>query len=320
MLAIICSLRVAAVPTSAAEPPSASPIEKKESAHKGGVVTEEAKKYWAYQPIKRPPVPEVAEKTWVANPIDAFILAKLEAKGLKPAPAVEPIALIRRVTYDLTGLPPTPEEVADFVKASAIAPQAAYEKLIDRLLASPHYGEKWGRHWLDVVHYAETNGYERDDPKLFVWRYRDYVIRSFNGDKPFDRFIKEQLAGDELDRNDPDCIIATGYYRLGLFDDEPADSMLARFDELDDWVATTGQAFLAMTMNCARCHEHKIDPIPHADYYRLLAFFQDVRPYSNMRDPRSTNSLSDITPANMRAKPTTANCGSGRNGRRKHHA
>jgi Protein of unknown function (DUF1553)/Protein of unknown function (DUF1549)/Planctomycete cytochrome C len=267
--------------------------------HKGGVVTEEAKKYWAYQPIKRAEVPQVASKAWVSNPIDAFILTRLEAKGLKPAAPADPIALIRRVTFDLTGLPPTPAEVDSFVKDYASSPQSAYEALVDRLLASPHYGEKWGRNWLDVVHYAETNGYERDSAKPFVWRFRDYVIRSFNDDKPFDRFIKEQLAGDEIDRNDPDCIIATGYYRLGLFDDEPADREQARFDELDDWVATTGQVFLGMTLNCARCHEHKIDPLPHADYYRLLAFFQDVRHYSDARDVNST-SLTDVTPLNMR--------------------
>ncbi len=267
---------------------------------KGGVVTEEAKKYWAYQPIRRPAVPTVADKTWGSNPIDAFILAKLEAKGLRPAAPADPIALIRRVTYDLTGLPPTPAEVDSFLKASSASPAAAYEALIDRLLASSRYGERWGRNWLDVVHYAETNGYERDSAKPFVWRFRDYVIRSFNDDKPFDRFIKEHLAGDELDRNDPDCIVATGYYRLGLFDDEPADRDQARFDELDDWVATTGQVFLGMTLNCARCHEHKIDPIPHADYYRLLAFFQDVRHFSEARDVSSSTAFTDITPQNKR--------------------
>ncbi len=266
---------------------------------KGGGVTEEAKKYWCYQPIKRPAQPEIVNKSWAKSPIDAFILAKLEAKNLTPAGPAEPIALIRRVTYDLTGLPPTPEEVDAFTKEFATAPQAACEKLVDRLLASPHYGEKWARHWLDLVRYAETNGYERDGPKPHAWRFRDYVIRSFNADKPYDRFIKEQLAGDELDRNDPDCIIATGYYRLGLWDDEPADRELARFDELDDWVATTSQVFLGMTMNCARCHEHKIDPIPHADYYRMLAFFQDVRRYDPNPGPRSAG-LTDITPAEKR--------------------
>lgn len=266
---------------------------------KGGVVTEEAKNYWAYRPLQRPAEPTVKNRDWVRNPIDAFLLAKLEAKGLTPAAPADRVALIRRVTYDLTGLPPTPEDVEAFVKDRS---PDAYEKLIDRLLATPQYGEKWGRHWLDLVRYAETNGYERDGPKPFAWRFRDYVIRSFNADKPYDQFVREQLAGDEMPGYNPDAIIATGYYRLGLWDDEPADPKLARYDELDDWVATTAQTFLGMTMNCARCHEHKIDPIPHADYYRLLAFFQDVQRYSNNRDVRSSFNLSDITAPEKRQK------------------
>jgi mono/diheme cytochrome c family protein len=265
--------------------------------HSGGVVTAEAKKYWAYQPVQRPAVPEVKNKSWVQNSVDAFVLAKLEAKGLSPAPTADKVALLRRATYDLTGLPPTPEEVDAFVKDTA---PDAYEKLIDKLLASPHYGEKWGRHWLDLVRYAETNGYERDGPKPFAWRYRDYVIRSFNADKPYDRFLLEQLAGDEIDRDNPEAIIATGYYRLGLWDDEPADPKQARFDEFDDLVATTSQVCLAMTMNCARCHDHKIDPIPQKDYYRLLAFFRDIPPFSDSRNTESRNNLTDISPPDER--------------------
>jgi len=256
---------------------------------------EPASKYWAYRPVLKPSAPNVNDRAWVRNPIDAFILARLEAKGLTPAKPAGPGVLIRRVTYDLTGLPPKPEEIDAFVTDYEANPQAAYEKLIDRLLASPHYGEKWGRHWLDVVRYAETNGYERDGPKPFVWRYRDYVIKSFNDDKPFDLFVREQIAGDELPGFKPDQIIATGFYRLGLWDDEPADHLQARYDELDDLVATTGQVFLGMTMNCARCHDHKIDPIPQKDYYRLLAFFQDVQRFSNNRDVRSAANLTDIS-------------------------
>jgi hypothetical protein len=264
----------------------------------GGRAAEDPRNYWAYRPVHRPDVPTVKDTGWVRNPIDAFILAKLEAKGLTPAAPADRVTLIRRATYDLTGLPPTPEEVDRFVKDQS---PDAYEKLIDRLLASPHYGEKWGRHWLDLVRYAETNGYERDGPKPFAWRFRDYVIRSFNADKPYDRFIREQLAGDEIDRNDPDCVTATGYYRLGLWDDEPADPEQARFDEYDDIVATTAQVFLAMTMNCARCHDHKIDPIPQKDYYSLVAFFRDVPRYSNTRDVRSAANLTDISPPDLRA-------------------
>jgi Protein of unknown function (DUF1553)/Protein of unknown function (DUF1549)/Planctomycete cytochrome C len=260
-------------------------------------ITEADRHYWAYRPVQRPALPKVKNSAWVKNGIDAFILAKLEEKGLKPNPPADPVALVRRVYYDLTGLPPTPEQVDAFVKAPS---PAAWEKLIDRLLASPHYGEKWGRHWLDLVRYAETNGYERDGPKPFAWRYRDYVIRSFNDDKPYDRFIREQLAGDEIERNDPDCIIATGYYRLGLWDDEPADPLQARFDGFDDIVATTSQVFLGMTMNCARCHDHKIDPILQKDYYGMVAFFRDIQPYSNTRNPASSFNLTDITPPEKR--------------------
>lgn len=262
--------------------------------HQGGVVTPEARKYWAYQPVKRPPVPDVQNKAWGRNPVDAFILAKLEAKGLPPAPPADKTALVRRVYYDLIGLPPTPDEADAFVRDQA---PDAYEKLIDKLLASPHYGEKWGRHWLDLVRYAETNGYERDGPKPFAWRYRDYVIRSFNDDKPYDRFLLEQLAGDEIDRDNPDAVIATGYYRLGLWDDEPADPMQARFDEYDDLVATTSQLCLGMTMNCARCHDHKIDPIPQKDYYRMVAFFRDIQPFGEGQNTSSKFNLTDISPA-----------------------
>ncbi|MCS6863607.1 MAG: PSD1 and planctomycete cytochrome C domain-containing protein [Gemmataceae bacterium] len=263
-------------------------------------IPDEAKKYWAYQPLKRPAVPEVANPKWVIrNPIDAFIAAPWQAKGLQPVAAADRATLIRRAYYDLIGLPPTPEQIDAFVASTEAN---AWEKLIDQLLASPHYGEKWGRHWLDVVRYAETNGYERDGPKPFAWRYRDYVIQSFNADKPYNQFIIEQLAGDELDGFHPDAIIATGYYRLGLWDDEPADPLQALYDGYDDIIATTGQAFLATTFNCARCHEHKADPIPQADYYRLLAFFRDIKPYSLTRDVRSPFNLTDITPPAQRAQ------------------
>jgi mono/diheme cytochrome c family protein len=267
---------------------------------KGGVVTEEAKNYWCYRPVKRPAVPAVKDRQWVHNPIDAFLLAKVEAKGLTPALPADRVALVRRAYYDLTGLAPTPEQVDAFV---ADRSAGAWERLIDRLLDSPQYGEKWGRHWLDVVRYAETNGYERDGDKPFAWRYRDYVIRSFNDDKPFDQFVREQLAGDEMLGYHPDAVIATGFYRLGLWDDEPSDAQQARFDELDDFVTTTGQGFLGMSLNCARCHDHKRDPIPQADYYRLLAFFTDVPRYDNNRDPRSAVAVTDITPPDERAAP-----------------
>jgi hypothetical protein len=251
-------------------------------------VNAETMNFWAFRPVKRPEVPAVKNAAWAANPIDRFILAKLEANGLEPAGPAGKTALLRRVTYDLTGLPPTPEEVEAFLADDA---PGAYEKVVDRLLASPHYGEHWTRHWLDLVRYAESNSFERDGAKPFVWRYRDYVIRSLNDDKPYDQFIKEQLAGDELEKVTPETIIATGYYRLGLWDDEPADPLLAKYDGLDDIASTTGQVFLGLTVGCARCHDHKIDPFPQKDYYRLLAFFHNVRHYG-VRSPESVAAAS----------------------------
>ena len=228
---------------------------------------------WSLRPVARPTVPPVKEGVWCRNSIDDFLLARLDAEGLRPAPEADRVTLIRRLKYDLTGLPPDPEEVAAFVADQAAD---AYERLVDRLLGSPQYGQKWGRHWLDLVRYAETNGYERDSAKPFAWRYRDYVIDAFNRDKPFDQFIREQLAGDEIEPGSASALVATGYYRLGIWDDEPADRPLARYDGLDGIISTTGQVFLGMTVNCARCHDHKVDPIPQKDYYRLLAFFQDI--------------------------------------------
>jgi len=241
-------------------------------------ISDKDRAHWAFQPIRRPAAPAVRNDGWVTNPIDAFILARLEAKGLQPNPRASKHELIRRVYYDLTGLPPTPQEVESFL---ADASPKAYESLVDRLLTSPRYGEKWARHWLDLVRYAETNSYERDNPKPHVWRYRDYIIRAFNQDMPYEQFIREQLAGDELPGHDNNALIATGFYRLGIWDDEPADPLLARYDELDDIITTTAQTFLGLTVDCARCHDHKIDPIPQKDYYQLLAFFQNINHFRN---------------------------------------
>lgn len=250
-------------------------------AHGAPVVDEEARNFWAFRPVVRPDVPTVNDPRWVRTPIDTFVHANLERHGVHPAPIASKETLLRRVYYALTGLPPSPKEVEEFIKDTS---PDAYEKVVDRLLESRHYGEHWGRHWLDLVRYAESNSFERDNPKPFVWRYRDYVIRSFNNDKPYDQFIREQLAGDELDEVTADSIIATGYYRLGLWDDEPADPLLAYYDGLDDIVATTGQTFLGLTVNCARCHDHKIDPFPQRDYYGMLAFFHGIRHYGMRGD------------------------------------
>ena len=222
------------------------------------------------------------------TPIDAFVLSKLQQAGLQPAPAAARHAILRRAYYDLIGLPPSPEEVESFLADSS---PGAFERVVDHLLESPHYGERWGRHWLDLVRYAETNSYERDGAKPFVWRYRDYVIRSLNNDKPYDQFVTEQLAGDELDNVTPESIIATGYYRLGIWQDEPVDPEQELFEDLDDLVRTTGEVFLGLTIGCARCHDHKLDPLPQSDYYRMLAFFRNVRRYG----VRSQESVEDAS-------------------------
>jgi hypothetical protein len=240
------------------------------------VVDEQAKRFWSFQPVKRPKVPAVKNKEWVKTPIDAFILARLEAAGLTPSKPAVKTELLRRAYYDLTGLPPEPKNVDEFLADHS---PEAFETVIDHLLKSSHYGERQGRHWLDLVRYAETNSYERDGVKPFVWRYRDYVIRSFNEDKPYDRFLREQIAGDELEPVTTDGIIATGYYRLGIWDDEPSDPKQALYDDLDDIISTTGQVFLGLTVGCSRCHDHKLDPFPQQDYYSLLAFFRNIRRY-----------------------------------------
>ena len=216
-----------------------------------------------------------------ANPIDRFIHAQLAENNLPYNPQAEDHTLIRRVYYDLIGLPPTPDEVDFYVSDKQ---PDKFNRLVDQLLKSPHYGEKWGRHWLDLVRYAETNGYERDGNKPQAWRYRDYVINSFNQNKPYDQFILEQLAGDEIENPSAAAITATGFHRLGIWDDEPADRVLARYDYLDDIVRTTTEVFLGMTVGCARCHDHKIDPIPTKDYYSMLAFFANITPHSKREE------------------------------------
>ena len=214
----------------------------------------------------------VKAAAWARNDVDRFILAALEAKGLKPSPEADRRTLIRRATFDLLGLPPTPEEVAAFVADTS--PQA-WERVVDRLLASPHYGERWGRHWLDLARYADSSGFHNDLDRPHAWRYRDYVIRSFNEDKPYARFIAEQLAGDEVPGADEETLIATGFCRNAPSNDDNMGNNKEqyRLDELDDVISTTSTVFLGLTVGCARCHDHKTDPISSADYYSLLAVF-----------------------------------------------
>jgi hypothetical protein len=232
-------------------------------------------KYWAFQKIVRAPPPALNDP-WVRTPIDAFILDALRAKNLQPSPPLDRIRLIRRVTLDLTGLPPTPAEVDAFLKDRS--PQA-YEKLVERLLASPHYGERWAAKWLDVVRYADTNGFELDADRPHSWRYRDYVIASFNRDKPYDRFIKEQIAGDEIYPGNKEALIATGYARAGQehLVAGNIDPEVSRQEVLTEIATSVGQTYLGLTVNCARCHNHKFDPILQADYYRLEAVFAGAK-------------------------------------------
>ena len=242
---------------------------------------------WSLQPLRKPPVPPVASD-WVRTPIDAFVLAKLSEKKLTPSPEADAATLIRRLTYDLHGLPPTWEEIQAFV---ADRSPGAFEKLVDRLLASPRYGERWGRHWLDVVHYGESHGYDKDKPRRNAWPYRDYVIRAFNQDKPYARFVEEQLAGDVLWPDDPEPTVATGFIAAGPWDyvgqvelrEGTTDKNITRLLDRDDMVMATMSTFVSMTAHCARCHDHKFDPIPQVDYYSLQAVFAGVdradRPY-----------------------------------------
>ncbi len=239
--------------------------------------------YWAFQPVRSPALPKTnGSRQARQHPVDAL----LAASKLTPNGPAAPREQVRRAYFDLLGLPPTPEEVAAFEKNPS---DATWSELIDRLLASPHYGERWGRHWLDLVRYAESNGYERDGPKPNAWRYRDYVIEVFNSDKPYDRFIREQLAGDEIadeqladiagTKEWRDAIIATGFYRLHVWDDEPDSTVKAEFDDLDDIMVTTGSAFLGLTIGCARCHDHKYDPVSITDYYSMLSFMRSIDGY-----------------------------------------
>ena len=237
--------------------------------------------WWSLQPIVKSPLPAVKDITWAKNVIDRFILASLEAKGMKPSAETDRATLIRRVTFDLHGLPPTPQEIDAFVNDKA---PDAYERLIDRLLASPRYGERWARLWLDLVHYADTHGYDKDKKRLWAWLYRDWVIRAFNTDMPYRRFIRSQVAGDVLFLADPDGIIATGFIVAGPWDfvgqvelrEGTVDKEKTRVLDRDDMVANTLSTFCSLTVHCARCHDHKFDPIPTKEYYQLQAVFAGV--------------------------------------------
>lgn len=232
------------------------------------------RRWWAFQPVTKPPVPAVKNQAWVKNDIDAFILAKLEAKGISPSEPADKITLLRRASLDLTGLPPTPDEVQAFLADDS---PNAWAKVVDRLLASEHYGERWARHWLDLARYADSEGFKSDETRPNIWRYRDYVIQSLNADKPYDRFVKEQIAGDELYPGDPQAVIATGFNRHFPDESNARNLMQRRQELLQDVTDVVGLTFMGLTMGCAKCHDHKFDPILQKDYYRLQAFFANTR-------------------------------------------
>jgi len=235
----------------------------------------EARKFWSYQPVKDSPLPPVKNKLWAKSPVDRFVLTKLEEKSLKPTAPADKRTLIRRATFDLTGLPPTPEEVEAFLRDKS---EKAFEKVVDRLLTSPHYGERWGRHWLDVVRYADTSGCNSDFPIPSAYRYRNYVIKSLNADKPYDEFVREQIAGDlmptEADAEKNERIVATGYLALSRrFGSRNNENHLT----VDDTIDNVGRTVLGLSVSCARCHDHKFDPIPAKDYYALYGIFSSTR-------------------------------------------
>jgi hypothetical protein len=225
---------------------------------------------WPFVALKCPAAPTVRRTNWIRNSLDAFVLARLEKAGLQPNPPADRLTLLRRVTFDLTGLLPTPAERAAFL---ADASTDAYERLVDRLLQSPRFGERWAQHWLDVVRFAETDGFKLDKLRPNAWRYRDYVIRACNDDLPYDRFLRQQIAGDELEPNNPDALIATGFFRLPPEETNGSNYRMVRQDILDDVTDVFSTTFLGLTLGCARCHDHKFDPLTQKDYFRLQAYF-----------------------------------------------
>ena len=247
---------------------------------------------WAFKPIRRPSFFKVGEQptTDFSNPIDVLVANRLKEENITPNPRADQRVLLRRLYLVMTGLAPNAEEIEKFLNSNR---PDQWEREVDRVLASPHYGERWGRHWLDLVRFAQSHGYERDGEKPNAWRFRDYVIHSLNKDKPYDQFIKEHLAGDEMatqlfSRQDSpenpewkEALVGTAFTRLGVWDDEPDDKKMAVFDELDDMVSTTGSVMLGLTIGCARCHDHKTDPISQKDYYQLTSFFRGIQPYTN---------------------------------------
>ena len=247
-----------------------------------------------YRPPGKPALPKVKNQSSLTNAIDRFILDKLEAKGLCLSPRAEKPALLRRVTFDLTGLPPSIAEQDAFLEDDS---PEAYRRVVDRLLASPHYGERWAQHWLDLVRYAETDGFKADDLRPLAYQYRDYVIKALNQDMPFDHFVRQQLAGDELEPGNAEALVATGFNRLWPDEYNTAILEQRRQEILDDMTDVTGQVFLGLTVGCARCHDHKFDPISQEDYYALYGFFSSTRyPWPGIELDRVQRDLIPLAP------------------------
>ncbi len=289
--------RVTAEDESVRMPPEGKPLSRAEVALLGEWIRSGApwSGHWAYQPLAQPPIPTVSSESlrnWCRTPIDHFIAARLESEQINPAAEADRRTLLRRASFDLCGVPPTPEEVDDFLNDAS---EKAWEKCIERLLASPRYGERWARHWMDLVHFAETHGHDQDRPREHAWPYRDYLIQSFNSDKPYDRFVVEQIAGDITYPEDPDAIAATGFLAAGPWDEsslrdireDSVDRVIGQYLDRDDVVTTVMSTFTSTSVQCARCHDHKFDPITQQDYYGLQAVFAGIdkanRPYD--RDP-----------------------------------
>ena len=251
-------------------------------------------RFWSFQPVRSVSPPAVQRQDWVRTEVDRFILAKLEEAGIQPAAPAGKLTLLRRATFDLTGLPPTPREIEDFLGDDSAN---AFEKVVERLLASPRYGERWGRHWLDVARYADSTGTDEDHRYPYAWRYRDYVINAFNRDKPYDRFVQEQIAGDLLPPDDPDArvnvegIIATGFLALGPKLIAEVDKPKLFYDAVDEQIDTTSKAFLGVTLACARCHDHKFDPFPTTDYYAMASIFASTKQFEALVGPTVVSKL-----------------------------
>lgn len=266
---------------------------------KKGIDWDQARQFWSFRPVAKPQPPAVRDTAWTRNAVDRFLLARLEAKGVKPAPPADRRTWLRRISFDLTGLPPSPTEMDSYVADVA---SDADRKVVERLLSSPHYGERWGRHWLDLVRFAETNGHEFDNDKLDAWRYRDYVIRAFNEDLPYDQFVRENVAGDLLPnkRLSPDgshweSPVGTGMYWLWEVLNSPVDSVKSRADIVDNQIDVIGKAFLGLTVACARCHDHKFDPIPTADYYSLAGVMHSTEMREAVIDsPRRVREIASV--------------------------